>query len=34
MLKIYFGEMNGVLHNVETFFKKQMDYCSKWLVSR
>ena len=34
MLKIYFGEMDGVLHNVETYFKNQMDYCPKWLVSR
>ena len=29
MLKIYFGEMDGVLHNVETYFKNQMDY--SWL---
>ena len=29
MLKIYFGEMAGVLHNVETYFKNQMDY--SWL---
>lgn len=29
MLKIYFGEMEGVLHNVETYFKNQMEY--KWL---
>lgn len=24
MLKIYFGDMDGVLHNVETYFKNQM----------
>lgn len=29
MLKIYFGEMEGVLHNVETYFKNQMEY--SWL---
>lgn len=29
MLKIFFGEMDGVLHNVETYFKNQMDY--SWL---
>lgn len=29
MLKIYFGEMEGVLHNVETYFKNQMEY--EWL---
>lgn len=29
MLKIYFGEMDGVLHNVETYFKNQMEYA--WL---
>lgn len=29
MLKIYFGEMEGVLHNVETYFKNQMEYA--WL---
>ena len=29
MLKIYIGEMEGVLHNVETYFKNQMDYA--WL---
>lgn len=29
MLKIYLGEMDGVLHNVETYFKNQMDY--RWL---
>ena len=29
MLKVYFGEMEGVLHNVETYFKNQMDY--SWL---
>lgn len=29
MLKVYFGDMDGVLHNVETFFKNQMEYsCS------
>ena len=26
MLKIYFGDMDGVLHNVETYFKNQMKY--------
>lgn len=29
MLKVYFGEMEGVLHNVETYFKNQMEYA--WL---
>ena len=29
MLKVYFGEMDGVLHNVETYFKNQMNY--SWL---
>lgn len=29
MLKIYLGEMDYVLHNVETYFKNQMDY--SWL---
>lgn len=29
MLKIYLGEMDNVLHNVETYFKNQMDY--SWL---
>ena len=29
MLKIYFGDMEGVLHNVETYFKNQMEY--EWL---
>lgn len=29
MLKIYFGDMDGVLHNVETYFKNQMEY--SWL---
>ena len=29
MLKIYLGEMDGALHNVETYFKNQMDY--RWL---
>ena len=32
MLKIYFGEMDGVLHNVETYFKNQMDYT--WLEDK
>ncbi len=31
MLKVYFGDMDGVLHNVETFFKNQMEY--SWLES-
>lgn len=31
MLKVYFGDMEGVLHNVETFFKNQMEY--EWLES-
>ena len=31
MLKIYFGDMDGVLHNVETYFKNQMEY--SWLES-
>lgn len=26
MLKIYFGDMDDVLHNVETYFKNQMEY--------
>ena len=29
MLKVYFGDMDGVLHNVETYFKNQMEYA--WL---
>ena len=29
MLKIYFGEMEGVLHNVETYFNNQYQY--QWL---
>lgn len=29
MLKIYFGEMDNVLHNVETFFNNQYQY--SWL---
>jgi hypothetical protein len=29
MLKIYLGDMDGVLHNVETYFKNQLDY--SWL---
>ena len=29
MLKIYLGEMDNVLHNVEVYFKNQMDY--SWL---
>lgn len=29
MLKIYIGEMDNVLHNVEVYFKNQMDY--SWL---
>ncbi len=29
MLKIYFGEMENVLHNVETFFNNQYQY--SWL---
>ncbi len=29
MLKIYFGEMENVLHNVETYFKNQME--ESWL---
>ena len=29
MLKIYFGEMEGVLHNVETYFNNQYQY--SWL---
>ena len=32
MLKIYFGDMDGVLHNVETYFKNQMDYV--WLENK
>ena len=31
MLKVCFGDMEGVLHNVETFFKNQMEY--EWLES-
>lgn len=31
MLKVYFGDMEGILHNVETFFKNQMEY--EWLES-
>lgn len=31
MLKVYFGDMDGVLHNVETYFKNQMEYA--WLES-
>jgi hypothetical protein len=29
MLKIYLGDMDGVLHNVETYFKNQLNY--SWL---
>ena len=29
MLKIFFGEMENVLHNVETYFNNQYSY--KWL---
>ena len=29
MLKVYFGEMDGVLHNVDTFFNNQYQY--SWL---
>ena len=29
MLKVYFGDMDGVLHNVETYFKNQREYA--WL---
>lgn len=29
MLKIYFGDMDNVLHNVDTFFNNQYQY--KWL---
>lgn len=29
MLKVFFGEMDGVLHNVETYFNNQYQY--QWL---